>query len=87
MTTFEPAPRTNFRAPAVQSGRCAICGNVFENGLQIIFDGATHGFDCFECAIHALAASCERCGCRVIGHGVSVRGTLYCSLHCAENDA
>lgn len=87
MTTFEPAPRTDFRAPAMQSGRCAICGNGFDNGLQLSIDGVTHEFDCIECASHALASSCEHCGRRLIGNGVNVRGTRYCSLHCAENDA
>lgn len=89
MTTFEPAPGTDFRAPAMamQSGRCAICGNGFDNDLQISMDGVTHELGCCECAIHALASNCERCGCCVIGQGMNVRGTLYCSLHCAENDA
>lgn len=28
----------------------------------------THVFDRLECAIHALAPTCEHCCCRVIGH-------------------
>jgi hypothetical protein len=31
---------------------------------------ATHTFDCFECAIAALAPECEKCGVKIIGHGL-----------------
>jgi len=27
-------------------------------------------FDSFECAIHALAPTCENCGIRIVGHGL-----------------
>jgi hypothetical protein len=36
--------------------------------------GARHVFDSFECAIHKMAAVCEHCGCRIIGHGVEAEG-------------
>jgi hypothetical protein len=45
---------------------------------------ATHTFDSFECAIHALAPTCEHCGCRIIGHGVEAGGRMFCCAHCAK---
>ena len=41
-------------------------------------------FDSFRCAIHALAPTCEHCGCKVIGHGVEAEGHFYCCAHCAS---
>jgi hypothetical protein len=46
--------------------------------------GKAHVYDCFECAIHALAPICEHCGCKVIGHGVQDDGAIYCCAHCAQ---
>jgi hypothetical protein len=40
-------------------------------------------FDSFECAIHALAPTCEQCSCRVIGHGVESDGRIFCCASCA----
>ena len=37
-----------------------------------------------ECAIHALAPTCENCGCRIIGHGTEANGPFYCCAHCAH---
>ena len=54
--------------------RCEVCGNDYDKTFEIRRNGATHVFDCFECAIHALAPLCQHCGCRVIGHGVEVSG-------------
>ncbi len=41
-------------------------------------------FDSFECAIDALAPTCEYCGVKVIGHGVEADGHFYCCAHCAS---
>jgi hypothetical protein len=41
-------------------------------------------FDSFECAIHALAPTCEYWGVKVIGHGVEADGRFYCCAHCAS---
>jgi hypothetical protein len=46
--------------------------------------GDTHTFDSFECAIHALAPTCEYCGVKVIGHGVEADGHFYCCARCAS---
>ena len=62
--------------------RCEVCGNEYDKPIKV-FDGTTHTFDCFECAIHALAPVCAHCGCRVIGHGVEAHGRVFCCAHCA----
>lgn len=63
---------------------CEVCDNVYENTFQVFIAGSSHEFDCFECAIHALAPRCYRCGCKVIGHGASDKGVIFCSSHCAR---
>jgi hypothetical protein len=63
---------------------CEVCGNDYEMSFEVVAAGATHTFDSFECAIHALAPVCEHCGCKVIGHGSQVSGRFYCCAHCAR---
>jgi hypothetical protein len=65
---------------------CEVCGNEYDKTLEITREGATHGFDSFECAIHALAPTCAHCGCKVIGHGVEAGDTMYCCAHCAREE-
>lgn len=65
-------------------GTCASCGNEYERTFTVTMDGESHEFDSFECAIHKLAPSCSRCGCRVVGHGVQTGDTIYCCAHCAD---
>lgn len=64
--------------------RCATCGNEYEHCFEVILGDTRHYFDCFECAIEMLAPNCAHCGCRVIGHGVSAAGEVYCCAHCAR---
>jgi hypothetical protein len=64
--------------------RCDVCGNDYENTMEIRLKGVTGTYDCFECAIHAMAPPCEHCGCRVIGHGVDAGGRIFCCAHCAQ---
>ncbi len=64
--------------------RCAVCGNEYDKSFEVVRGGETHTFDSFECAIHALAPSCEHCGCKVIGHGVEADGRIFCCGHCAS---
>jgi hypothetical protein len=66
--------------------RCEVCGNGYDKPLEVRLHGATHVFDCFECAIHALAPACAHCGCRVIGHGVEIGGRIFCCAHCAQQE-
>jgi hypothetical protein len=64
---------------------CEVCGNDYDKTFEVTKEGATHVFDSFECAIHALAPKCEHCGCRVVGHGVEADGRIFCCAHCAEH--
>jgi hypothetical protein len=63
---------------------CEVCGNDYDKALQITRGGEQHTFDSFECAIHALAPTCDHCGCRIIGHGMEADGSIYCCAHCAR---
>jgi hypothetical protein len=63
---------------------CEVCGNDYDKAMQVMIAGATHTFDSFECAIHAVAPACENCGCRVVGHGVEAPDSVFCCAHCAE---
>lgn len=63
---------------------CEVCGNEYEGAFQIKMNDKVHVFDCFECAVHALAPSCQHCKCRVLGHGVQADGRIYCCAHCAR---
>lgn len=63
---------------------CEVCGNEYDKPLEITVMGEAHYFDCFECAIHALAPKCEHCDCKIIGHGIEAEGSFYCCVHCAS---
>ncbi len=67
-------------------GQCEVCGNSYEKAFTVTMEGRDHTFDCFECAIHALAPACSHCGCRVIGHGVGEAGRVFCCAACAEHE-
>ena len=65
--------------------QCEVCGNDYDKAFQITTsDGASHTFDSFECAVHALAPRCSHCGCAIIGHGIEKNGTFFCCAHCAD---
>ncbi|OFZ16494.1 MAG: hypothetical protein A2Z20_03680 [Bdellovibrionales bacterium RBG_16_40_8] len=66
--------------------RCGVCGNVYENLIEIKLKGdpISHWYDCFECAVHSLAPACTKCGVKVLGHGVQIGEKLFCSAHCAR---
>ena len=66
---------------------CDVCGNDYDKAFTVTAAGREHTFDCFECAIHALAPDCAHCGCKVIGHGVEDDGTVFCCAHCAEQES
>lgn len=65
---------------------CEVCGNDYDKAFEIRQHHVSHVFDCFECAIHALAPHCEHCGCRIIGHGVEISGRMFCCASCAEKE-
>ena len=65
--------------------RCDVCGNDYDKAMTIERGGATGTFDSFECAIHALAPTCEHCSCRIVGHGIEASGDrMFCCAHCAS---
>jgi hypothetical protein len=64
--------------------KCETCGNDYDRPLEITLDGQRHLFDSFECAIHALAPTCEHCSCRIIGHGLQDGDRWFCCAHCAR---
>ncbi|MES2794058.1 MAG: hypothetical protein V4719_30875 [Planctomycetota bacterium] len=65
--------------------KCSVCGNDYDKSFTVNMHGQEHIFDSFECAIHALAPTCNHCGCRVIGHGVEHDNMIYCCATCAEH--
>lgn len=64
--------------------RCERCGNEYDKTFEVVLAGKRHIFDSFECAIHALAPTCEHCGVRIIGHGLEAGSRFFCCDHCAE---
>jgi hypothetical protein len=66
--------------------QCELCGNEYDKTFEVVIGNASHSFDCFECAIAALAPLCSHCGCRIIGHGVESMGTFYCCANCAAKE-
>jgi phage terminase large subunit GpA-like protein len=64
--------------------RCDVCGNDYDKAFQVVVAGTTHTFDSFECAIQAVAPTCEHCGCKIMGHGVEADGRMFCCAHCAR---
>lgn len=65
---------------------CEVCGNDYDKPLEIVVNGISHYFDCFECAIHAVAPVCEHCGCKIIGHGMEAGGQFFCCANCAHHE-
>ena len=65
---------------------CEVCGNDYDRAMEIRIGGAeARTFDSFECAIHALAPTCDTCGVRIVGHGQQAGGRFFCCSHCAEH--
>ncbi len=64
--------------------KCEVCGNDYDKAFQVLTAGGSHTFDSFECAVNALAPVCDRCGCKILGHGVEAEGYFYCGAHCAR---
>ena len=64
---------------------CEVCGNDYDKSFEVKKEGASHTYDSFECAIHALAPACAHCGCRIVGHGTEASGKYYCCANCARH--
>jgi hypothetical protein len=91
-------PRAERAGRSRSPARCEVCGSR-DRLMEIRLPSGRRGtFDCFECAIHALAPVCAHCGCRIIGHGISSAAhaaelgpssaakapeLTFCSAHCA----
>lgn len=65
--------------------RCDVCGNEYDKAFQVTRQGKTGTYDAFECAIHAMAPTCDHCGCRIVGHGVEENGKMFCCAACARH--
>lgn len=63
---------------------CETCGNDYDKPLTVTRGGRSGTFDSFECAAHAMAPTCARCGCRILGHGVEANARIFCCAHCAR---
>jgi PAS domain S-box-containing protein len=71
---------------SAETTRCEVCGNANHTSFTVHIQGQTRAFDCFECAIQAIAPTCASCGCRIIGHGLENEDSFYCCAHCARQD-
>lgn len=79
-------PANQGKADHHDGGRaCECCGNEYDKPIEIVVNGISHYFDCFECAIHKLAPTCSHCGVRIIGHGIEAGGTFFCCATCARH--
>ena len=65
---------------------CEVCGNDYDKTFEVAYQGGTHTFDSFECAVHALAPTCEHCGVKIAGHGVESDSRIFCCVHCASQE-
>jgi hypothetical protein len=63
---------------------CEVCGNAYDKAFEVRVGGVTHVYDCFGCAIQALAPRCRTCATIIIGHGMEASGAFYCCAHCAR---
>lgn len=64
--------------------QCAVCGNKYDQPIEVKYQGKSYIFDSFECAIHAIAPECENCGVKIAGHGLQSGEHMYCCAHCAR---
>jgi site-specific DNA recombinase len=74
-------PQVTEAGPEGMDAGCVPNDKAFEVNMP---GGDSHTFDSFECAIHALAPTCEYCRIKVIGHGVEADGRFFCCAHCAS---
>lgn len=76
-------PKSGSRQTGGSGDVCETCGNRYDKAFTIRMGGSEHVFDSFECAIQALAPTCNHCETRIIGHGTETEGIMFCSAHCA----
>ena len=66
---------------------CEVCGNDQGKCFEVRLGGDRHVFDSFECEMCALTPRCGHCGCELVGHGIVLENTIYCSYQCANDDS
>jgi len=66
--------------------KCDACGNEYDKVFEVVTNGKTSTFDCFECAINTLAPECTSCNTKIIGHGIENEGDFYCCANCAREN-
>lgn len=67
---------------------CYSCRSKRQNTFRIFLkNGRSFEFDCFECAIRALAPHCQRCGLEVLDRGIEVGESIFCGVPCAWAEA
>ena len=76
--------RTESRFQLVGACAMRIADLAHDKAFTVDGGDGTQTFDCFECAIHALAPVCDHCGCKVVGHGVEASGAFFCCASCAR---
>jgi hypothetical protein len=81
---FLPEPEPGAAPTSTPRRTCEVCGNDYDKAFEVLVAGTRHVFDCFECAIHALAPQCAHCGCRIVGHGMEHANEMFCCAHCAQ---
>jgi hypothetical protein len=73
--------------PAFRVRYCDMCGHECRTYFEVSVGSdpqVTYTFDCFECAIQRLAPVCDRCRCRVLGHGVEVELASGAAMFCCD---
>lgn len=64
---------------------CEVCGKTRERCFEVHLGGERHVFDSFECAVRGLMPVCDRCGSVLLGPGIQIESSLYCSYSCAAS--
>jgi hypothetical protein len=63
---------------------CEVCAKENDRCFEVRLGGEKHVFDSFECAMRAFAPHCGSCSCELVGHGIVLGDTIYCSYACAN---
>jgi hypothetical protein len=64
---------------------CEVCGNDHGQCFEVHLGGERHVFDSFECAMRAFTPRCHHCDGELLGRGIVLGDSLYCSYQCAND--
>jgi DNA-directed RNA polymerase subunit RPC12/RpoP len=67
-------------------GKCAHCGNDYDQSFTVTMGGRTMIFDLVRMRDRRDGTVCPRCGVRIVGHGVQHVTTIFCCVHCAKHE-